>query len=75
MAGGDGYTAYSSTILRHHHVQAPAAEVAALATADLLAWMDTTLATVRLELADVERDLVELRELPRLKAWLRVAAE
>jgi len=50
-------------------------QVATLTPATLLNMLDTTVDEMRKELADVERDLVELRELPKLKAWLRAAAD
>jgi len=73
--GEQGIILGKGLILAQLELTVPPKQVTTLTPATLLHMIDTTVEELRKELADVERDLVELRELRRLKAWLRAAAE
>ncbi len=62
-----------SWILLQLDLEVPDARAVTLAPADLLHMMNTTIRALREERAEIERDLVELREPAMLKAWLRTA--
>ncbi|MCD2517254.1 hypothetical protein LQ564_13145 [Massilia sp. G4R7] len=61
-------------ILAELELEVEPEQVPALTAADLLAMMGIMADTLRKELAEVERDLVELRDPRQLKTWLRTAS-
>ncbi len=73
--GEQGIVLGKGLILAQLELTVPPTQVATLTPATLLNMIDTTVDEMRKELADVERDLVELGELPKLKAWLRAAVD
>lgn len=73
--GEQGIVLGKGLILAQLELTVPPKQVTTLTPATLLNMIDTTVDELRKELADVEHDLVELRELPKLKAWLRAALD